>query len=696
MKKNFQFRLICIFFANFATMKTLIYGVIFTLLAIIATSFYGCSKSEDLPENPLDEFEKTFNDTIYKDPAAALQYADSMLNANADSMTYHLIMSYKLIAHMMLSQTDSMNTCINHVKSYFSQNSDTSDTFYKKALYNIANANGIWYSFSKQGDSAIYYLKKAVDYSTPTQLPQSYLNLAENYVRQGMYVEGAESYRKALMLNDSIGNIIPKDFIYNGLAMTYMQISDYNQAEIYLNKSMEYFDSMRNIDRYVILNDFGNLYYYKGEYEKSLPYFLKAYSYAQKMPNRNIDTYVPLFNQAEIYTLIHQPQKAAECIDTLKKVLAGENLDVFDAHLRTLELALAIELNDNAKATAVVQEMKHDQLPFELKRIRNRYLQTYYAEAGDFSNAYRLQSENRFIEDSLRNVQVKTRVADIYMRYQQDTTLIAKQHYISEQQKEIDRSNTLIILWTIIALVCGGLAITIYLLMRRQRQQMIERHIENIGKMRMENIRNCLSPHFTFNVLNHVISQYDENDPNRIRMMNLVKILRRCVEVSSQMTVSLSEEIDFVKTYVSLQCAQWKDDEFTFRCHIDNDIDSHSVVIPSMFIQIPVENAIKHGLRGIEGHRELNISIRSGNNGVHVEITNNGIGYKPRVMTSDTGKGMQVIYQTIMLLNRKNTEHIRFNIGQLNPDNTGLEGTKVEIYFPSDFDFTRFGRNKKS
>lgn len=696
MKKNFQFRLICIFFANFATMKTLIYGVIFTLLAIIATSFYGCSKSEDLPENPLDEFEKTFNDTIYKDPAAALQYADSMLNANADSMTYHLIMSYKLIAHMMLSQTDSMNTCINHVKSYFSQNSDTSDTFYKKAFYNIANANGIWYSFSKQGDSAIYYLKKAVDYSTPTQLPQSYLNLAENYVRQGMYVEGAESYRKALMLNDSIGNIIPKDFIYNGLAMTYMQISDYNQAELYLNKSMEYFDSMRNIDRYVILNDFGNLYYYKGEYEKSLPYFLKAYSYAQKMPSRNIDTYVPLFNQAEIYTLIHQPQKAAECIDTLKKVLAGENLDVFDAHLRTLELALAIELNDNAKATAVVREMENDRLPFELQRIRNRYLQNYYAKTGNFSDAYRLQSENRHIEDSLRNVQVKTQVADIYMRYQQDTTLIAKQHYISEQQKEINRSNTLIVLWTIIALVCGGLAITIYLLMRRQRQQMIERHIENIGKMRMENIRNCLSPHFTFNVLNHVISQYDENDPNRIRMMNLVKILRRCVEVSSQMTVSLSEEIDFVKTYVSLQCAQWKDDEFTFRCHIDDSIDSHSVVIPSMFIQIPVENAIKHGLRGMDGHKELNISIRKESNGIHVEITNNGIGYKPKVMTSDTGKGMQVIYQTIMLLNRKNTEHIRFNIGQLNPDNTGLEGTKVEIYFPSNFDFTRFGRNKKS
>lgn len=256
-------------------MKTLIYGVIFTLLATIAASFVGCSKNEDLPDAPLAEFEKTFNDTIYKNPEAALQYADSILGTHTDSMTYHLVMSYKLIAHMMLSQTDSMNHYVNHVKNYFTQNSDTSNAYCKKAFYNIANANGIWYSFSKQGDSAVYYLKKAIDYSNPSELPQSYLNLAENYVRQGMYVEGAESYRKALMLNDSIGNIIPKDFIYNGLAMTYMQISDYDQAEIYLNKSMEYFDGMRNIDRYVILNDFGNLYYFKGEYEKALPYFIK-------------------------------------------------------------------------------------------------------------------------------------------------------------------------------------------------------------------------------------------------------------------------------------------------------------------------------------------------------------------------------------------------------------------------------------
>lgn len=67
-------------------MKTLIYGVIFTLLATIAASFVGCSKNEDLPDAPLAEFEKTFNDTIYKNPEAALQYADRVYWAHTPTV----------------------------------------------------------------------------------------------------------------------------------------------------------------------------------------------------------------------------------------------------------------------------------------------------------------------------------------------------------------------------------------------------------------------------------------------------------------------------------------------------------------------------------------------------------------------------------------------------------------------------------
>ena len=142
---------------------------------------------------------------------------------------------------------------------------------------------------------------------------------------------------------------------------------------------------------------------------------------------------------------------------------------------------------------------------------------------------------------------------------------------------------------------------------------------------------------------------------------------------------------------MQLECGQWGDD-FKYGIDIGDGIDTSSFIIPSRFIQIPVENAVKHGLRAIEGKKLLEIRIRKESDGITVSIVNNGTGYQPRLGTSGTGKGLQVIYQTILLLNNKNTSKIRFEIGKNEPDNKDNEGTKVQYFFPSGFDDSCFSK----
>lgn len=668
------------------------YFVILLLLAIYGCANIGRNAPGDTLRSQEQQFDSAFNAELHKNPEQAKHIADSLVNASTDSLQYYAALSCKALAHLMLNDDDSMLQTVGKVENFIGHaRCDTTDALWRKIRFNILDAKGIYYSLKKEEASAAFYLEKAIGYSEHVQLPQAYMNLAECYVRQGNYVDAAENYRKALSANDSIGKVIRPDYIFNGLAMSYMQISDYAGAESYLQKSMAYIGEMDNLDRYILMNNFGNLYYYKGDYRKALPYFKKAVGYTRQMKNRSINAYVPVFNEAEIYVLLHNPDSAKICIDTLRRALKGQDVPMFDAHLRTLRFALALECGNMAEAGRLLREMGGDKLPFELQRIRNRYLQSYYEKTGDYRRAYALQSENRDLADSLKSLQVSTRVADIYMRYQQDTTLIAKQNKIQSQDNEIRRAQAMSMLWTSVALVFGLSAFSIYLIMRRKRDKMEARHIENIVRMRMENIRNCLSPHFTFNVLNHEISQYADDSPQRRQLMALSKILRRSVEVSSQMTVSLNEELDFVGNYINLECGAWKDD-FEYHCHIDEEIDTSSFIIPSMFIQIPVENAIKHGLRAISGKKELSIAARKEPSGVRIVIVNNGTGYKPRLASSGTGKGMQVIYQTILLLNRKNTEKIEFKIGQNNAPGTvgiaGQEGTKVEIFIPSKFDYS--------
>lgn len=116
-------------------------------------------------------------------------------------------------------------------------------------------------------------------------------------------------------------------------------------------------------------------------------------------------------------------------------------------------------------------------------------------------------------------------------------------------------------------------------------------------------------------------------------------------------------------------------------------MDIQQVIIPSMIVQIPVENALKHGLAGIEGLKSLRISVCRRGNGILVDICDNGRGYSPQTMSSarGTGTGLKVLYQTIQLLNDKNREKICFEIKNL--ANNGQTGTQVLVYIPFGYSY---------
>ncbi len=168
--------------------------------------------------------------------------------------------------------------------------------------------------------------------------------------------------------------------------------------------------------------------------------------------------------------------------------------------------------------------------------------------------------------------------------------------------------------------------------------------------------------------------------------MELVKYLRRSLELTEKLSVSLQDELDFVQSYIGLESGRVGED-FTASVVVEEGLDAKSIMIPSMIVQIPVENAIKHGLAGKDGTKELTIRISRDGKGVRIVICDNGRGYLPQVASSTrgTGTGLKVLYQTIQLLNTKNkNEKIHFNIGNRND---GQTGTQVSVYIPFHFSY---------
>ena len=63
------------------------------------------------------------------------------------------------------------------------------------------------------------------------------------------------------------------------------------------------------------------------------------------------------------------------------------------------------------------------------------------------------------------------------------------------------------------------------------------------------------------------------------------------------MCVTLKEELGFVQTYIDLQ-RRSLGPELKVTIEVVKDVETNQLLLPSMLIQIPVENAIKHALRG--------------------------------------------------------------------------------------------------
>ena len=313
-------------------------------------------------------------------------------------------------------------------------------------------------------------------------------------------------------------------------------------------------------------------------------------------------------------------------------------------------------------------------------------MQHYYEKAGDYRNAYKYLKRDYQLNDSIRSERIRTRVAELDMRYRQDTIVLRKEMQIQRQAGEVRVLRLSMYIWVLVCLLLAAGTVVIIWYMRKKREFLRERFFQQINRVRMENLRSRISPHFTFNVLGRESNQFNGAEEGKNNLMELVKYLRRSLELTEKLSVSLQDELDFVQSYISLESGRIGEG-FTASVIVEEGLDAKRIMIPSMIVQIPVENAIKHGLAGKDGEKELSVRVSREGKGIRILVCDNGRGYLPQVVSSTkgTGTGLKVLYQTVQLLNTKNkNEKMRFDITNRND---GQTGTQVSVYIPFHFSY---------
>lgn len=165
--------------------------------------------------------------------------------------------------------------------------------------------------------------------------------------------------------------------------------------------------------------------------------------------------------------------------------------------------------------------------------------------------------------------------------------------------------------------------------------------------------------------------------------------------MASRLTVTLAEELDFVDKYVRVERHLLTDDDFKFTIDVADGIDAEKVVIPSMFIQLLVENSFVHALMGRDGHKELTVKVWYETGRTIVTVTDNGPGFDVRSMMSNRRTGLNIIRQTIAVVNTDNRNKIRFSLNNLTDDAGNRTGCEGRLVFPDSIKYPpRFGIRK--
>lgn len=199
----------------------------------------------------------------------------------------------------------------------------------------------------------------------------------------------------------------------------------------------------------------------------------------------------------------------------------------------------------------------------------------------------------------------------------------------------------------------------IYFYNRYQQNRIKEQKvIAGTASAKFDALKNQLDPHFLFNSLNVLTSLIEENPVNAQKFTtSLSKVYRYVLEQKSKELVSVDEELEFAKTYMSLLKMRFEDSIIFDIPEKANNPESK--VVP-LSLQLLLENAVKHNT--VTSNKPLHIKIYE--DGDLLVVENN---LQPKqIVKKSSGVGLNNIVQRYNLLTSKkiniNKEASRFTV----------------------------------
>ena len=501
----------------------------------------------------------------------------------------------------------------------------------------LLNALGVYFRNSANYNTAIGYHTRALNLAIIHRLTEHIIisknNLGVVYRRTDQIIPALRYHQEALteaeaLQERNLTNTRSLAVAYNSMGNVYLTMDQYDDALVMFNNALKIEDSLNNkLGMAINNNNIGGIFEERKDYQKALEYYKTSLTYNEEINSATgklicHNSIGGIYNKmndienAEIY-LSNVIEESESLNDDYYKSLSYMNvgwLHILQGKEDGISLVeQSLKLATNKHYLGILIDGHH--ILYEAYQKRN--------EANIALYHYQKYSESK---EELLNETNLNFANSIQSKYDLEKKKNEYNELMNEYELTKSKMNNNIILLIVLLLIFIFL-LTITSLLNRQKDLKQEKQLLTL----QQDVLNLqMNPHFLFNALNSIKLYIIRSDKEKavFYLNKFASLFRTILSSVQQKEVNLKEEIANIINYVELENMRFNN-SIDFDLQIEDNIPVEKIIVPSLLLQVFVENAILHGLSAKEGEKILKINIKKHQSDkIKIEIADNGIGFK--------------------------------------------------------------------
>ncbi|EAR02622.1 tetratricopeptide repeat protein [Maribacter sp. HTCC2170] len=476
----------------------------------------------------------------------------------------------------------------------------------------------------------------------------------------------------------------------NGLGNIYQILGQYDFAIEQFQRSLELEADLGNKWGLAINHqNIGECYELQGDLDKALEGYRTSLAINEDINNEK-GKVICKNSVANVYILQDRLDEAIDILEPAllaskeigdKHITSGIHINLGAAYLKQKKL---VKAEDNLKTGLSLA--KQYNFPMNIS-MANSHLSGLSENRGQYKEAMEYYKMAKEFNEEIVNERNLRYVNDVISRYKtekknEEIEVLAKDYEIAKIKLRKNKTSLLI----------GGFGLLllagIFYILYRQYQL---KNDKKLLTLEQSMLRSQMNPHFLFNSLNSIKLYIINNEKkNAVHYLNkFSKLIRKILEASSMKEIPLAEELETVELYMNIENIRFSN-EINFTIAIDEDIDVHTIKIPSLILQPFLENALWHGLSPKEGEKNIDLHVsRGSNNFIDISITDNGVGrdaaeiIKESKVLKRKSVGIEITKERLANFARDYQNTFDVTIIDLFDKESNATGTRVVLHIPT-------------